>query len=297
MGILAGCDNSPTFPPLASPDQTLKTTVDMIKHYKSGHTCVAAFAEQPPVKIANYLDHFMRTRSMFKYSLILSSDGSVQPLPLAVPAPAPGTMSHTLTAADIPTDLHEIFTNRLPDEIYYYLSRGLTSPQPLIWLTSGVIIERPPLCGGETSDYRRFVKEVISEGATGPRATTLALISTVSHSFWTSRRIILQLWFESNGPSKQIQYNQPTTNQAVERVAGWCVPSYVIEDELRIQNSSTIDFSLALGATATDQNAARTRNKAKFLERKDEVVANVIWRFLELRGWVVLITGASVAKD
>src|SRR5258707_5270747 len=105
----------------------MKPTVDMIKHYKSGHTCVAAFAEQLPVKIANYLDHFMRTRSMFKYSLILSSDGSVQPLPLAVPAPAPGTMAHTLTAADIPTDLHEIFTNRLPDEIYYYLSRGLTS--------------------------------------------------------------------------------------------------------------------------------------------------------------------------
>ena len=226
----------------------------------------------------------MRTRSMFKYSLILSSDGSVQPLPLAVPAPAPGTMSHTLTAADIPTDLHEIFTNRLPDEIYYYLSRGLTSPQPLIWLTSGVIIERPPLCGGETSDYRRFIKEVISEGATGPRATTLALISTVSHSFWTSRRIVLQLWFESNGPSKQIQYSQPATNQAVERVAGWCVPSMVIEDELRIQNSSTIDFSLALGTTATDQGAARTRTKTKFLERKDEVVANVIWRFLELRG-------------
>ena len=297
MGILAGCDNSPTFPPLASPNSTLRTTVDMIKHYKSGHACVAAFAEQPPVKAAHYLDHFMRTRSMFKYSLILSSDGSVQPLPLAVPAPAPGTMAHTLTAADIPTDLHEIFTNRLPDEIYYYLSRGLTSPQPLIWLTSGVIIERPPLCGGETSDYRRFVKEVISEGATGPRATTLALISTVSHSFWTSRRIILRLWFEPNGPSKQIQYNQPTTSQAVERVASWFVPHSVIEEELRRQFLFTIDFSLALGATATDQTASRTRNRADFLERRDEIVANVIWRFLELRGCVVLITGGSFAKN
>ena len=54
--------------------------------------------------------------------------------------------------------------------------------------------------------------------------------------------------------------------------------------------SSTIDFSLCLGATASEKLAQRTKIKASqgsgMLEKKDEIVANVIWRFLELRGCV-----------
>jgi hypothetical protein len=49
--------------------------------------------------------------------------------------------------------------------------------------------------------------------------------------------------------------------------------------------SSTIDFALCLGATSSDKHAARTKMKSSApLEKKDEIVANVIWRFLELRG-------------
>lgn len=54
--------------------------------------------------------------------------------------------------------------------------------------------------------------------------------------------------------------------------------------------SSTIDFALCLGATASDKLAARTRVKngqtLAPLDKKDEIVANVILRFLELRGCV-----------
>lgn len=53
--------------------------------------------------------------------------------------------------------------------------------------------------------------------------------------------------------------------------------------------SSTIDFALCLGATASEKLAARTKIKVtqgSGLEKKDEIVANVIWRFLELRGYV-----------
>lgn len=78
--------------------------------------------------------------------------------------------------------------------------------------------------------------------------------------------------------------------------------------------SSTIDFALCLGATAEEQFASRTRKPKpppaaaaggggpsstntsaavaagdeKPLEKKDEIVANVIWRFLDLRGCVSL---------
>ncbi|KAF8074632.1 temperature dependent protein affecting M2 dsRNA replication-domain-containing protein, partial [Lyophyllum atratum] len=100
-------------------------------------------------------------------------------------------------------------------------------------------------------------------------------------------------WFEHPSPhaQKAIQHNSSQTAQLAERVAGWSVPYAIVEEELRRQNSSTIDFALCLGATASERHAARTKSKTSPsqgpLDKKDEVVANVIWRFLELRGFLL----------
>ncbi|KAH0582480.1 hypothetical protein H2248_010424 [Termitomyces sp. 'cryptogamus'] len=302
IGILVGFDHSLPFPPTVH-EQALKATVDIVRYYKSGHAAVSIFADHPAVKAIQYADHYARTRSMIKYSLILSSEGMVQPLPLALAGPAHGHPNHHLhpTAADVPQDLHEIFTNRLPDEIYFYLSRGLLSPQALVWLTTGQIVENPPLDNGETTEYKRFIKEVITDGQTGPRATALALISSISHSFWANRKVQGHFWFEQPHPQKAIQHNSSQTAQLAERVSGWNVPYQIVEEELRRQNSSTIDFALCLGATASERYAARTKNKitpaSVPLEKKDEVVANVIWRFLELRGFLLNThTHSSLAR-
>ena len=182
---------------------------------------------------------------MFRYSLILSSEGNVQPLPLALSNQIQGHNNHGHhhpTAADIPQDLHEIFTHRLPDEVYFYLSRGLVSPQPLAWLTSGQILEPPPLDNGETTEYKRFVKEVITDGQTGPRATALALISSVAHAFWGNRRVTGCFWFDQPTPNNQkaINHSSPQTTQLAERVTGWMVPYSVIEEELRRQNVTSL---------------------------------------------------------
>jgi hypothetical protein len=181
---------------------------------------------------------------MIKYSLIFSSDGAVVPLPLAVNGPTShGSSSHHPhhpTQNDIPQDLHEIFTNRLPDEIYFYLSRGLLGPQALVWLTTGQIIETPPLDNGETTEYKRFVKEVITDGQTGPRPTSLALISNALHGFWNQRKVQGFFWFEQPSPhgSKAILHNSTQTTQLAERVTSWNVPYAIVEEELRRQNVS-----------------------------------------------------------
>jgi hypothetical protein len=233
VGILAGFQHSPAFPPIAH-DGALKSTVDMIKHYKTGFSTVTMYGEHPGVKAMNYVEHFARTRTMMKFSLIFSSEGSVTPLPLAIP-------SHNLTASDIPSDFHEVYTHRLPDEAFFYLSRGLLGPQVLDWLTSGFIIEPPPLDNGETTEYKRFVKEVITEGQTGPRATALALLSSVLHNFWSTRRVQGCFWFENHMPGgpknfNNVSHNSKETAALAERVTGWNVPYGVIEEELRRQN-------------------------------------------------------------
>lgn len=244
IGILVGFDQSPPFPPSVH-EQALKATVDMVKFYKTGHAAVTAFGEHPAVKTIQYNEHFARTRSMIKYSLVLTSEGAIQPLPLAIINPTPGPTGtgghhgpHHPSAADIPSDLHDIFTHRFPDEVYFYLSRGLMGPQALIWLATGQIIENPPLDNGETNEYKRFVKEVITDGQTGPRATSLALISSVLHTFWGKKQVSGFFWFDQPTPhgQKAISHNTPQTTQLAERVTGWNVPYPIVEDELRRQN-------------------------------------------------------------
>lgn len=253
IGILVGFEHSPTFPPNMH-EQALKATVDMVKFYKSGHAAVNAFSEHHGVKTTQYADQYARTRSMIKYSLVFSSEGTVVPLPLVITPPTHGPPNHHPhhpTAADIPLDLHDIFTHRLPDEVYFYLSRGLLGPQALVWLTSGQIVEPPPLDNGETTEYKRFVKEVITDGQTGPRATALALISSVAHNFWNNRKVTGNFWFENPAPHgpKPIQHNSASTVQLAERVAGWNVSYAIVEEELRRQNVGGCLVPLRLALT------------------------------------------------
>jgi hypothetical protein len=218
----------------------------------------------------------------------MGSEGTVAPLPLALNAVGVVHQAHgghqgqhpqPVTSSDIPLDLHEIFTHRLPDEVYFYLSRGLLSPHSLWWLTTGVITEYPPLDNGETTEYKRFVKEVVTEGQTGPRATALAVLCAGLGGWWGggsggsgasssgagnsnagansgARKVSGWFWFEQpggqggqgggqqggHGGGKLIMHNSPQTVQLAERVAGWNVSYAIIEDELRRQNVCFFSF-------------------------------------------------------
>jgi len=241
VGILAGFQHSFAFPPIAH-DSALKSVLEMVKYYKTGFSTVSVYVDHPGVKAMNYLDHFARTRTMMKFSLIFSSDGAVVPLQFTMQ-----THNHSFSPADVPSDFHEVYTHRLPDEAYFYLSRGLLGPQVLDWLTSGYIHEPPPLDNGDTTEYKRFVKEVITEGQTGPRATALALISSVLHTFWATRRVQGCFWFESHvtGSNKNfnnVSHTSRETAALAERVSGWNVPYVVVEEELRRQNVRVSEF-------------------------------------------------------
>lgn len=302
---------TPSFPPTVH-DQALKATIDLVKYYKTGHGAICAF-DHPAVKgpggvgpagaggggpgggmggpagaaSGAYLELFARARSVVRFGLVMGSEGTVGPLPLALGAvgvnvsgghpQGQGQGGHQAIApSDIPQDLHEIFTHRLPDEAYFYLSRGLLSPHSLLWLTTGVIAEYPPLDNGETTEYKRFVKEVVTEGQTGPRATALAVVCAGLGGWWcggssasagnsnnnnsnsnsnaggsnVARKVSGWFWFEQQqgqggggqqqggGGGKLIMHNSPQTVQLAERVAGWNVSYAVIEDELRRQNVS-----------------------------------------------------------
>lgn len=222
-GLLAGFDHCPTFPALqdgtlgppagsGASGVNIRQVVDLVKQYKSGFTLCTAFAEHPLVAKTGYVDQFCRARCMIKFCLVIAAEeGRILPMPLATPVPplsalpnntsgvngssAGGPPSNPagppiLTAADVPVDLHEIFSHRLPDEVFLHLSRGLVSYSVLNNLVSGYVVEVPPFDNGETEDYRRFIREVITETPQSPRCVAIALACSALNGFWSSRKLV-----------------------------------------------------------------------------------------------------------
>jgi hypothetical protein len=187
LGLLAGSEFSQTFPVLG-PEFTFKAVQDLVRQYRSGLSAVMALADYPAVKNSGYVEQFCRARALVKYSLVLvAEEGRVLPLPLAAP---PSPPAPTITAADVPHDLHDVFSHRFPDEVYFHVCRGLVSPMSLGALASGHWVDPTPLCGGETDDYKRFLKETLSEHPQGPRCVALALTSAALNPFWGKRPVV-----------------------------------------------------------------------------------------------------------
>ncbi|GAA5907599.1 hypothetical protein JCM6882_004419 [Rhodosporidiobolus microsporus] len=292
LAILAGFEGSPTFPAIDPRDFHLRSVVDVLKQRGSGVNAVVAFKDFRPVFESNYVDTFARVRSMVKFSLVLvAHEGRVLPLPLVAPpaaplGPNPQQPPQILTAADVPVDLGEIFSSHFPDEVYYQLFRGLMGPHIIAPLATGILTETVPLCGG-TPEYEGYIRQ-LTEPPQSPRCVALALISNVLHPLWSKKPVCAAYYFDPS-VDRPIPHSAPGTQAFIESVSKWNVNARHIEDELRRQASSTIDLCLCLGGTSTTSLAQRTmipKNAERPLDKKDEIVANTLWRFLELRSFL-----------
>lgn len=185
ISILAGFDNSPTFPGLDPRESLFRNIIELVKTRGSGITAVLAFRDYLPVASSNYIDQFIRSRCMIKFSLVLTAPtGKILPLTTALPSIA--TTSTPLP--EIPSDLGEIFSPHLPAEVYYTVWRGLISPQIIQILASGQLIEQAPLCGS-TLEYERHIK-YLTESPQSARCIGLSLISSVLHPLWIKKQVV-----------------------------------------------------------------------------------------------------------
>lgn len=180
--LLSGCSLLRTFPPIAE-SFSMRSAIDLVRQFKTGIATCQAWREAPQMKAAGYTEAFMRARLAVKYALVLTTDGTCLPLPLVVPPPGAN-----VTPADVPADLDELFSPRLPDEVYFLLCKGMISANLVACLTSGYIDERQPLA--DSPEYRRFIKDIITEGATSPKCTALALLTAGLNPLWSQRRLV-----------------------------------------------------------------------------------------------------------
>jgi temperature dependent protein affecting M2 dsRNA replication len=186
--LLSGTSSLPTFPPLeSSPRKStnkVKAAVEMIMNShnsKTGNSVVIQYEEDPACRQLNYLTRFRKARLAVKHHVYMNELGKVGPLDIE----------------SAPEDVHQFISNRLHDELYMYLSKGLIEPRLLNWITSREIVEVQPVDNGESQEYRNLVKEKLYAS----KSAALAVLSTTMHRVYQHSIVKPRYWFED--PSNQ----------------------------------------------------------------------------------------------
>ncbi|KAL1919389.1 uncharacterized protein VTP21DRAFT_2082 [Calcarisporiella thermophila] len=276
--ILAGFEWCSTFPILTTDiGFSFKGTHDLIKQHKTGFNAVQFYSDNPAVHKSNYVDTFCRTRCALKYHVVYGEDGKVEPL----------------NVENAPSDIHEFIGYRLPDDIYYYISKSLIGTQVINTLVSGMLVESPPLCNGDTTEYRNFVNDLQEV-----RAQSLDLLTQPLHQFYQSKRVVSLQWYEPTNEHPMVHHK--SAGEGLK----WQVSGEVVREEMkRLDVSSGVDLAFCLNATAKKDRPLKTSKLegAKPLENKDEILANALWRGLRLRGYLTpenthTVWGQALAK-
>ncbi|KAG0244913.1 hypothetical protein BGW41_005512 [Actinomortierella wolfii] len=262
--ILAGFDHCPTFPPLTMDGSfAFKHLLDLLRTHRTGFNAVKAYADAPAIVSSNYGDVFMRTRCAIRYQPVMTTEGHIEPL----------------NADQAPSDMHEFVGVRLPDEVYYYLSRGAISEFALNVLLSGYSVEYSPLCNGETKEY----KNLLTSTVLGIKAQTLACLTAHLHNYFREKKVLAVYWFEygTNAPEHPIKEDAAPIK--VSEVANWKSGKSAIKGE-------KATFATALATVATPADAASTVRASSAekvaLETQTEIHARYLLKLLQLRSFV-----------
>lgn len=217
--LLSGSAFLPTFPQLNDPpirkSPKFQGAIDMIKQSgANGLAICLSYQDDAQMRRTEYLDKYKRSRLAVKHEIVLTSGGKVEPF----------------DKENVPSDLHELVGQRLPDELYYYHSIGGIGSRMLNQLTTQQILETEPLSGGDSEDYRALVRTKL----TPLRSSALSLLSHSLTRAYQHRPVTLKLWFELDH-AETIRPSSQAPLQA--QMQKWRVPEEVFSGALNFKVS------------------------------------------------------------
>lgn len=136
------------------------------------------YQEDPQVKLLQYADRYKKAMMTIRHHVVLEKDGKIAPMDFVH---APG-------------DVHEFIGQRLPEELFFYISKGMMGSQIPNWLATSEVTLSLPAGAQDSESYRRLVVDQLNP----IRATTLKLITESMHRYYQSRTIKLRPWFEKD---------------------------------------------------------------------------------------------------
>lgn len=176
--LLVGGPFLPTFPVLDR--QSSKNLVrDALNLYNVTGRSITQLCAQYRDEISrlDYEDLYKRAVLSIQHHVVLDKDGKA------------AIMGHEYEGSDA----HEFIGLRLPEELYFYISRGIIGPRVTNWLSSGEIDLKLPVGCDDNEAYRRLLGDQL----TSLRTQTLCLLSKPLHRFYQTRTIKVKTWFSS----------------------------------------------------------------------------------------------------
>jgi hypothetical protein len=213
-------------------------------------------------------DKYMKARMALEHPISLSRDGK-----LIV------NQYETLTG-----DNHEYIGLQLPHEMYHYLVTGMVGPRVYNWLIFLKMLVLPPLDGGNSDEYRQLVSEQLIP----IQEQIIALYTSRMHRAFQHKNVTVKFWYDDK---KEIKMAHQSVQPPPERQASsWrCTEDiYSKKGGAALGKPGTFGFALksltdAKYATSTLFDKGKPPKVSKTTE---EVLANTMYRFLHLRGYI-----------
>lgn len=232
--LLSGSDFLQTIPTLdvTNRNKAIKpyAAVELINNNgRSGIQAVLNNQDNPKNRDVKYLEKFRIARMAIKHHPIITSSGKVEPL-------------HD---EQIPNDAHEFISQRLPDELFHYLSHGLINSRVLSWRAFSEIIEPPPVDGGESPTYQTLVGSKLSP----IRTAMMNLLSGPLHNYFSHKDLTLKCWFpDTSGKPQTSTVSTGPARENVRLVEMWNVKEEVFRDAVAQHKVRIMNLEATSGA-------------------------------------------------
>lgn len=273
--LMTGTSSLPPFPALNDPAIVPKqpfTILDAVNMYRTAGKSIAnlceTWSEALQKQEPNWQDKYQKCRMAIKHAVIVSTNGTLEV-----------TRSNELTG-----DHHEYIGLQLASEIYHYQGKGLIGPRVLNWLGSLRMYVYPPLDGGESDEYRKLVTQQLVP----LQEQTVALYASRLHRAFQHKNIEMKFWYDDKKTVKMT--HQDVSPPPDRQVATWRVDAKTFNSQHDVKAApGSIGFAIkSLGDEAFRKATLKTDTPPKpgSISSTEEVLANTLWRFLHLRGYV-----------
>lgn len=145
---------------------------------RSALALCAQFEDDRRIQDIQYGDRYKRAYMIVKHHVYMDVDGRVGPM----------------DPENISSDMHELIGQRLPEELYFYLSKGIISADVPNFLTSGEVRASLPLGTEDTEIYRSLVGDIL----TPIRTQYICLLANSLHRFYQTKVITIHPWFDDS---------------------------------------------------------------------------------------------------
>lgn len=212
--LLLGGGFLPTFPPLdksGGPKASAREALSMLN--TAGRSVVQLCnqsRENPQSQSLEYDDRYKRAVLSLRHHVVLDKDGKAISVGPEYEA----------------GDAHEIIGLRLPEELYFYLSKAMLGPRIPNWLASGEINLTLPVGCEDTEAFRALLGDQLTDLHT----QTLCLLSNSMNRFYQSRSIKVKNWYSKETAKTINLKDEPSVK---DRIADWKVPESAITERFK----------------------------------------------------------------